>query len=222
MTSLNERFVAFLDDTKPAVDKRGLWGTLGIVVGVLILGLALGFALLWHKLLAAPFLPLGLWLVGWGTWQFIDIRRDRAYARRLREIAQQGQRINGYLVRASDSLYHTGSRVQPCQVLISFQPEVSGDKDYMLHLAQRWAEQTRDRDRKVRYRRRKLPLSLTDGSDVYCCDLFIHPGMLSSGYLTGMVLPCIAEFGDQGGIELIPYWLLFPYVESSLSQSQHV
>ena len=222
MTSLNERFVAYLDDAKPLVDNRPQRGMASIVAGILTLGIAVALALLWRKLAAAPFFPLGLWLITWGTWQFYAVRRDQALAQRVREIAERGQRVNGYLVRASDALYRHGSRVQPCQVLISFQPEVSGDKDYMLHLAQRWAEQTRDRDRKARYRRRKLPLNLTDGSEVYCCDLFLHPGMLSSGYLTSMVLPCIAEFGDQGGIELIPYWLLFPYVESPLSQGQHV
>ena len=222
MTSLNDRFVAYLDDAKPLIENRPRRGIASIVAGIVTLGIAVALALLWRKLVSAPFFPLGAWLIAWGAWQFVAVKQDKALAQRVREIAERGQRVNGYLVRAHDSLYRPGSRVQPCQVLISFQPEVSSDKDYMVHLAQRWAEQTRDRDRKVRYRRHKLPLTLTDGSEIYCCDLFIHPGMLSSGYLTGTMLPCIAEYGDQGGIELVPYWLLFPYVTNPISQGQHV
>jgi hypothetical protein len=222
MTSLTERFTAYLDDAKPITDNRPTRGIVGIVAGILTLGVAVVLAYYWRRLVAAPFFPLGLWLMGWGVWQLVSVRRDQRLAATVRRIVERGQRVNAYVVRAHDSLYRPGSHVQPCQVLISFQPEVSGDKDYMLHLAQRWAEQTRDRDWKVRYRRHQLPLTLTDGSEVYCCDLFLHPGMLSSGYLTSMVLPCVAEYGEQAGIELIPYWLLFPYVESPLSQRQWV
>jgi hypothetical protein len=222
MHSLNDHFLEFLDEEKSVPDYRPLRGTLALVSGVLLLALGVAVALLWRRLIAAPLFPLGFWLLLWGSWQFLTRNRDRWLARRVREIAESGERVNGYLVRAPDSLYRPGSRPQPCQVLMSFQNEVAGDREYMQHLAQRWAEATHGRERKTRYRRTKLPLALTDGSTVYCCDLFVHPGLLTAGYLTGSVLPCIAEFGDEGGIELIPYWLLFPYLESPLGQRQRV
>ena len=221
MTSLNERFLTFLEEEKPVEDRRSARGVVALLGGIFVLTLCVALAQLWRKLVAAPFLPVALWLMGWGLWQFMMVRRARWHALRVREIVVQGQRVNGFLVRASDGLYRPGSTVQHCQVLISFQPEVSGDREYMQHLAQRWAEQTSSREPRPLYRRRPLPLSLTDGSPVYCCDLFVHPGLLASGYLTSNVLPCIAELGEDGGIELVPYWLLFPYVESPLSQ-QHV
>ena len=222
MTSLNERFLTFLDDEKPVPDRRPVQGTLAIVGGILTLALCVGIALLWSKLYASPLFPLGLWLIGWGAAQLFQTQRERGLSVRVREIAAQGQRVNGYLIRASDALYRPGSKKHHCQVLISFQPEVSGDREYMQYLSQRWAEQTMRREHPIRYRRQKLPLALTDGSPVYCCDLFVHPGLLSSGYLTSAILPCVAEFGDRGGIELVPYWLLFPYVESPLGQRQQV
>ncbi|WP_395141240.1 hypothetical protein [Armatimonas sp.] len=222
MISLNERFLMFLDDEKPVLDRRPLQGALAIAGGILTLALCVSIALLWSKLYASPLFPLGLWLMGWGVAQFFQIQRERRLSVRVREIAAQGQRVNGYLIRASDALYRPSSKKHHCQVLISFQPEVSGDREYMQYLAQRWAEQTTRREHPVRYRRQKLPLALTDGSPVYCCDLSVHPGFLSSGYLTSTILPCVAEFGDKGGIELVPYWLLFPYVESPLSQRQRV
>lgn len=222
MQSLNDRFLTFLDTEKPVQDRRPLRGLLGIVSGLLALALGVIVALLWRKLFAAPFFPLGLWLIAWGGWQWVARSRDRWLARRVYEIVENGQRVNGYLVRASDALYRPGSRPQPCQVLISFQNEVAGDREYMQHLAQRWAEQTTTAKRYGRYRRTQLPFNLTDGSTIYCCDLYVHPGLLSSGYLTGSVLPCLAEFGDTGGIELVPYWLLFPYVETPLHQRQRV
>lgn len=222
MTSLNERFLMFLDGEKPVQDRRPLWGLAGIIVGFLTLALGGGVVLFGSKVYAAPLFPMGLWLICWGIRLLYQARCDGKHSKRVREIIVQGQRVNGYLVRASDALYRPGSTVQPCQVLISFQPEVAGDREYMQHLAQRWAEQTSSRERRLRSRRRKLPLSLTDGSPVYCCDLFVHPSLLASGYLTSSILPCLAEFGDEGGIELVPYWLLFPYVESSLGQRQRV
>jgi hypothetical protein len=222
MTSLNERFLAFLDDEKPVADLRPRRGALGILGGLLLIVAGVAVAQLWRRMFAAPLFPLGVWLLSWGISQLIQTRRERKQAARVRQIVTHGERATGFLVRASDALYRPGSKVQSCQVLISFQPEVAGDREYMLHLAKRWAEQTSSRERQSRGRRRKLPLSLTDGSTVYCCDLFIHPGLLASSYLTGSVLPCVAEPGDEGGIELVPYWLLFPYVESPLGQRQRV
>lgn len=222
MTSLNERFVTFLENEKAAPDSRPRRGALALTLGLLTLLCSVLISLSWRRLYGAPLAPLGLWLIGWGGAQLWLRRRDRQLAVRVREVAAHGHRVNAYVVHAPDALYRPGSRVQSCQVLISFQPEVGGDREYMQYLAHRWADQTRERQRPVRYRRRALPLELTDGSTVYCCDLFVHPGLLSSGYLSSSLLPCLAQEGETGGIELVPYWLLFPYITSAQGEGQRV
>lgn len=222
MTSLNERFVTFLANEKLVPDPRPRNGALGIVFGVLVLTAALLLYCFWRRLFGAPLFPVGLWLVGWGVTQLWLRQRDRHLASRVHEIASHGHRVNAYVVHAPDALYKPGSRIQSCQVLISFQPEVGGDREYMQYLANQWACSTKENERRKRDRRKQLPLTMTDGSLVYCCDLFIHPGLLSAGYLTSSMLPCLAEKGENGGIELIPYWLLFPYVATAHGESQRV
>ena len=222
MTNLNERFVTFLANEKAVLDPRPRKGVLGISVGILLLAMCVLLCTFWRRLFGAPLLPIGLWLIGWGALQLRLHQRDRHLGQRVHAIASQGHRVNAYLVHAPDALYRPGSRVQSCRVLISFQPEVAGDREYMQHLAIRWSEATKERERRVRYRRRQLPLELTDGSLVYCCDLFVHPGLLAAGYLTSSLLPCLAMEGERGGIELIPYWLLFPYITTAQGEGQRV
>ena len=222
MTSLNERFVTFLSNEKAVLDPRPRKGALGICFGVFVLCLSVLLYCFWRRLFGAPLFPVGLWLVGWGATQLWLRRRDRQLAVRVHEIASHGHRVNAYLVHAPDALYKPGSRIQACKVLISFQPEVGGDREYMQYLANQWASSTKEHERGKRDRRRQLPLVLTDGSTVYCCDLYVHPGLLAAGYLTSSILPCLAEEGDSGGIELIPYWLLFPYVATAQGEGQRV
>lgn len=211
MTSLNQRYLTFLDTGKISVDPRPTRGRVALVLGALVLSIASFLCAEGPLLVGVALLPLALWGMGWGIGQFVQVAQARRLAEQVRWIGEAGERVTGYIVRAHEGLYRPGSRVLSCQVLLSFQPEVARDRDYMHHLAQRWAEQTSDRERPVRYRRRRLPLSITDGSTIYCCDLFISPALLTSGYLTGSMLPCLAEPGESGGIELVPYWLLFPY-----------
>jgi len=211
MTRLNEQFLTFLETGKAVADPRPRRGRIALLAGGALVAVASFLCVSGPFFVGLALIPLALWLMVWGAAQYALAHQAQQRAVRVRQVGQHGKRVAGYLVRAHEDLYRPGSRVLPCQVLISFQPEVSGDRDYMHHLAQRWAEQTTDHERPVRYRRRRLPLALTDGSTVYCCDLFVPPALLTSGYLTGTVLPCLAEEGESGGIELVPYWLLFPY-----------
>lgn len=211
MTSLNERFLAFLEEGTAPPPSRSWRGPLAVVAGALLLGTAFVVASNVRRLYAAPLFSLGAWMLLRGLYSMVRTVLQKRLAERVRQTVARGQRVNAFIVRAPDGLYRPGSIVRPCQVLISFQPEVSGDRKYMEYLCRRWAGQIRDREGYRRNRRARLPRRLTDGSTVYCCDLYIHPALLASGYLTSSVLPCIAEEGAQGGIELVPYWLLFPY-----------
>ena len=216
MTSLNQRYLEFLDQGKTPHDPRPRRGRIMAVASSTLLVFASLLCAYGPFLLGIALIPMALWGIGWGVAQYIQAAQSRQRALRVRALAEQGHRVTGFVVRAHEGLYRPGSKGLPCQVLVRFQPEVSGDRDYMHHLAQRWAERSSPRERFLPYRRQRLPLSLTDGSTVYCCDLFVPPALLASGYLTTTTLPCLAEEGERGGIELIPYWLLFPYAQASV------
>src|SRR5439155_8757202 len=60
-------------------------------------------------------------------------------------------------------------------------------------------------DMAVPYRRVRLPANLTDGRVVYAADLWIRRRYLPGGFLSDeRRLPCIAEPGDEGAIEMLP------------------
>lgn len=136
-------------------------------------------------------------------------------------LAQNGVPISAVLVQANGNLFRPGSIDLPCLVLFSFEP-AAAHLGYMRQLAQgvfalKETEQT-DPDlryvanlvtdeRAFKYRRRKLPVSFTGGPTVYCADLWINRSYLPSGYLDQAVLPCMAEPGADGALELLPWWI---------------
>jgi hypothetical protein len=222
MSSLNERFLEFLAEGKALPAPRPWRGVLALLIGALLFLAALFIATNHRRLFAAPLFPMSLWFFSRGVLALFRMALTQSLAQRTRRVAENGQRLSAYLVRSHDALYRPGSEVRPCQVLISFQPEVGGDQEYMRHLARRWAGTIRSSERYKRSRRVRLPHKLTDGSVVYCCDLFVHPGLIATNYLTGQILPVLAEDGERGGIELVPYWLLFPYIELNIGDRQSV
>jgi hypothetical protein len=62
-------------------------------------------------------------------------------------------------------------------------------------------------ERAVHWRRRRVPISMTGGPTVYAADLVLQRSFLRSGYITEDVFPCIAEPGEIGMLELIPWWV---------------
>ena len=179
-----------------------------VLMGCGTLLVAVPFAARNHPLLWLTLLP-----AAWGTFRAVftlralNTARDRAA--RVRRVLLRGVPVVGYVV--SDT---TSQNANPsCLVLMSFQPEVNNDEGYMRWLAQRIrqtqiatprtaddryvASLTDPEDRPVLYRRRKLPLSFTDGSIIFCADLF---GSLPKTE----TVPCVAELGDMGGIEPVP------------------
>ncbi len=55
------------------------------------------------------------------------------------------------------------------------------------------------------HRRVRLHPEVSAGYEIYLADLWIPRPFLKQGYLDGSQLRCLAEPGDQGGIELLPW-----------------
>ena len=220
--TLNARFVQYLDRLYPA---RALWHSrlyalvgAGLSLGLVAGGVALGspaFAWLVLPILAAAAVRL--------VWDGRQIRNTQERLTRQRQIAASGMPVTGYLVEADETLLSPGADDLPCLVLFSFQPEVGNDLGYMGYIARRVQslKGTFPADPDSQYvasltapippemhRRRPLPPSFTDGSTVYCADLWVRRAYLKTGCLTSTRLPCLAEASEGGGIELIPVWLL--------------
>jgi len=221
--TLSDRFLAYLDTVfSPSIYRRrlcGLYALVGLCVSLAAIGVFCGLYQHWSGWFLVALAAL---LAARVT---LALRRLGAQARehgRLRAVVRRGVPVTAYLVQANHALFGPGTETLPCLVLFSFQPEVGGDAGYMRYLARRVfslkntmpedpdaryvAELVTD-ERAVPYRRRPLPISVTDGSTVYAADLWVKRAYLRSGYLTTSTLPCVAEPGPSGGLELVPSWL---------------
>lgn len=221
--TINERFLAYLDALYAPRDLRRRQQIIVTTVGALIIGAVVTLALILESHAIWLLLPLGVALVGRGATALTGISKARDQFRHLRTVVQRGAPVTAYIVQAHEALYQPGRGTLPCLVLFSFQPEVEMDATYMHHLAERifrmknteqenpdyryLATLTTD-ETSVPYRRRRLPFSFTDGSTIYCADLWVKRAYLREGQLKTVALPCLAEPGEVGGIELIPSWLL--------------
>ncbi|MDX1934266.1 MAG: hypothetical protein SFU56_16820 [Capsulimonadales bacterium] len=224
-TSVNERFIAFLDREYAPRDPRRWYLmaalTLGsaLLTGLVIFFLVQGVTAVW------PLIPFGLALVVRGIIGLRRVQRTQVRFHHLRRVVQNGVPVTGYVVQAHAALLQPGDQTLPCMVLFSFQPEVDSDREYMRYLADRIYSMkgkfTDDTDRgflagltsedvAVPYRRRRLPNSFTDGSTIYCADLWVKQSYLNDNCLRTNSLPCLAEMGEYGGIELVPGWLISP------------
>jgi hypothetical protein len=211
MEPLRQRFLTYLEE-RDALPRPYPSGPLAVGILVLCVALALFLAVSfpYHRLLAAPLVPLGaLWLLQGilGLWQTREAQRLQAG---VRHVVESGMPVAAYLIRADERLKHPGTETHGCFALITFEADAARDSEWLLHLA-RNAEDLLPRRRKLtRYRRQRLPERRTDGYAVYLVDLEVAPVYLAGGYLAGAPLPCMAEPGETGGVELIPHWLIFP------------
>lgn len=148
---------------------------------------------------------------------------EKRHEQRVRLVSQVGVQVRAVRVQANGELYQAGSMDHPALVVVSFDPNIP-NKDRFLHdlamrlydLKQRRAKNTAEEiaqeivldneGRGVYHRRRQLPPAFTGGPIVYGCDLWIHRPYLSQGRLISeqRFLPCVAEPGSTGGIELLP------------------
>jgi hypothetical protein len=221
--SLNERYLAYLDALYAPRDMRRRLLLTGAFVGMLLTGLSVYFAITAPTPAIWLLLPLGLALIARCLMALNGIRMAREQYRHLRNVIRHGVPVTGYIVQAHEALYQPGRDTLPCVVLFSFSPEVEQDAGYMHHLAERIFalknSEQEDPDLKflaalttdecpIPYRRRRLPFSFTDGSTIYCADLWVKRAYLKNGMLETSALPCLAEPGEVGGLELIPAWLL--------------
>ncbi len=220
---LNALFADYLDktvgeQTRKRVILHGILTVLGTFLALLLL--LFGFV----KSGAWSTLPLAFLVVVQGVRALrrsLDAQKKHEQTRR---VVQNGVPVIAHLVQANQALFAPGPYpALPCLVLFSFQPEVAEDDEYMAFLAhklfgykntdpsdetaQALAELTTN-ERAVLYRRRKLPYSFTDGSTVYCADLWIKRAYIPNGHLQDNRLMCLAEPGEAGGLELVPSFLL--------------
>ena len=139
---------------------------------------------------------------------------------RIERIVRRGKPVIAYVVQANSALFSSGKQPLPCLVLITFQEDIARDYRYMVDLARqmfalkgtepltadaRLVASFATNETAVLDQRRTLPVSFTDGSTIYCADLWIDPTYLRHGFLTERHLFCVAETGESGGILLAPF-----------------
>lgn len=219
-TSVNARFLAYLQQVYAPRDPRRLSVmTASIIAAALLLALA-ALALIKEVHAVWPLLPLGVALVVRGALALHRRLGTRHRLIRVRDVIESGVPVTGYLVQANSALFCPGTDNLSCLALFSLQPEVGEDAHYMRHLAARvysykntepltgegryLASLTSDAE-PVLYRRRMLPFSLTDGSTVFCADVWVNRAYIKNGYLSDDTLPLLAA--PTEGVELIPWWL---------------
>lgn len=221
---LNARFAAHLDKTLTLPTRRRIVLTgLGTAAACLFALLSLYIGLVNQSRTADLFL-VGVVATFYAGRELVQALAAQKNQELMRCVVQNGVPVTAYLVQANQLLFSPGRFASlPCLVLFSFQPEVAGDADYMAALAQKVfrykntkqagtdeqtiAHLTTD-ERAVFYRRRKLPFSFTDGSTVYCADLWIKRAYVPGGFLQSRQIMCLAEPGEPGGLEQVPSFLL--------------
>ena len=208
MESLRQRFLSHLDERSPSREEpRHHPLVFGFLVLCLFFALLLAASFPYHHFLAAPLAPLGVALLLRGISARIERAQVRHWSLRRRQVIERGVAVTAYPVWAHERLERPGTQPHPARALVTFDADAARDSDWLRYLAHRCVVKP---SRFRRYRRRGLPLGQTDGYSVYLVDLDIFPGYLEGGYVSGVPLPCLAEPGERGGIELIPYWLVFP------------
>ena len=150
-----------------------------------------------------------------------------------KNIADHWLPVLAVLVQANQGLFRTGMLDLPCLVLFTFEPL---DYATLNTLAERMGalkntDQTDPdlqavaamvtQEAAVRYRRRPLPVSFTGGPTVYAADLFVVRRCLELGYLTHRLLPCFAEPGESGGLELMPWQVAAPPENAESSAAEN-
>lgn len=153
---------------------------------------------------------------------------DKVARRRLRLLEENGaRRVDAQLVHANHVLFERDTVGGPSLVLFSFDRktprEMLAETAELLHEWRDWEtddpellaviDKMRDGEQRSHYHQRfRLPETLTDGFEVYAGDLWIHRPYLRHGQLfeddeddeDDRILPCLAERGDKGGIDMVP------------------
>jgi hypothetical protein len=225
--SLKRRYFAYLNHQHPHDDPNYRLGLAALIGGGLLAVLAIIMLVSDKPSLLYLSVLIGLFIVSKGFQAVYQHRKSRTHLDEIRSVVRRGLPVTGYVLWAHDDLYKEykegGAMQLPCRVLFTTDPALESDPEYMRHLVHKvfTLSDTLPDDREMRqiarlttdfhyvhYRRQRIPLALTDGAPVYGADIWVDRGYLPEGYLLGDTLPCFAEPGPVGGIELVPYWLL--------------
>ena len=148
---------------------------------------------------------------------FVKEHRERV----VHEVAREGKYLLTAVVQANLHLFEPGDEDYPAQVLLSFDQHLQDNPRLLLELAERMfmLKGTPQEDPDLEYvaalvsdeeaheyERHLLPLSFTDGREVYAATLWVYRTFLHHGQLEERLLPCMAEPGDEGRLELVPFW----------------
>ncbi len=210
---LRRHYLASIEDPNKGNPAKRYSGEIALgVIGIWILVVALtGKPSAWGVVIAAVVLSLAVALI-------VGKGRSRG---RLLSLAKSGIPVWVVLVQANSLLFEPGEFDMPCEVLFSFEP-AGGKTDYLSRLAEsmydlkdapqsdpdlRYVSGLVTDEKAVKYRRRRLPVSFTGGPIVYCADLVIIRSNLAVGFIQARVLPCLAEPGEEGALELL-HWRL--------------
>ncbi len=137
-----------------------------------------------------------------------------------------GVRLRAAVVQANDGLFRPGDRTLPAALLFTFERGVPNLAQYLEGLARQayriktgakpshpdrrpvydrlWAG---ERGECYYHERMRLPRGFTGGPAVYLASIWMPATFLRGGMIQkGDPLHVLAEPGDEGGAELLPYW----------------
>jgi hypothetical protein len=152
--------------------------------------------------------------------------RILTYRKRVRQgliaVARTARPINTYIKMVNNSLLKVPGSIAPGMVIGSFQPKARQDGEYWLNLmvklaflspddvetpeekaAARWLSN----ENYVASRRLRLPMSLTDGCEVYAFLVMIPGDYFPNGVVATAEIPCVATPGPAGAIQVVPWWV---------------
>lgn len=153
-----------------------------------------------------------------------DDNAGRRARQRLRQLRRRGGiPVTALRIQANSTLYGRGDNDAPAAVVFSFSPEVdSGHLEALADVLYEMGVGNRDypQDEELaaavpvlagshqgwRYGRRARILR-AGRPEAYVADLWIHRPFLRNGYIDSDLreLPCLAEPGDSGAVELLPW-----------------
>lgn len=151
----------------------------------------------------------------------LSVRKSKRIRRELIAAAERSIPVLAYPVLANRALLRQRSTVAPALVIATFEADATTGE--MAELAMRMttvelqdvseesiAAVTRmfDDERYSEGRRRALPEDLTGGRRVYAFDLMMFGDYLPTETLEIPLVPCVAEPGESGIIQMVPWWIV--------------
>ncbi|WP_165243504.1 hypothetical protein [Paludisphaera soli] len=200
-----EDYLRFLESTafKPTLRKLAGRPWYHIVMGVISAATTIG-------------IPIALY----------HLYRILTHKKRVRKgliaVAKAARPITTHPLMVNSALTSVPGTVAPGMVIGSFQPRARQDAEYWLDLAvklsflspevvetpeEKAAARWLSDEGYVESRRLCLPMSLTDGCEVFAFHVMIPGDYFTGGLFKAGELPCVAVPGPVGAIQAIPWWI---------------